>query len=50
MGNLSVVTIVIIAANVLMSYKGFGDYGFFERYKFNVGGIRRGEQIRMISS
>jgi membrane associated rhomboid family serine protease len=50
MGNLSVVSIVIIAANVLMSYKGFGDYGFFERYKFNVGGIRRGEQIRMISS
>ena len=34
MGNLSTVTIVIIAANVIMSYKGFGDYGFFERYKF----------------
>jgi membrane associated rhomboid family serine protease len=50
MGNLSVVTIVIIAANILISYKGLGDYGFFERYKFNVGGIRRGEQIRMISS
>jgi len=50
MGNLSVITIVIIAANVVMSYKGFGDYGFFERYKFNVGGVRRGEQIRMITS
>ena len=50
MGNLSTVTIVIIAANVIMSYKGFGDYGFFERYKFNVGGVRRGEQIRMLSS
>ena len=50
MGNLSVVTIVIIAANVIMSYKGFGDYGFFERYKFNVGGIRRGEQLRMFTS
>lgn len=50
MGNLSVVTIVIIAANVLISYKGLSDYGFFERYKFNIGGIRRGEQIRMVSS
>lgn len=50
MGNLSLVTIIIIAANVLMSYKGFGDYGFFERYKFNVGGVRRGEQIRMFTS
>ena len=50
MGNLSLVTIVIIAANVLISYKGFGDYGFFERYKFNVGAVRRGEQIRIFSS
>ncbi|OUR90840.1 rhomboid family intramembrane serine protease [Flavobacteriales bacterium 34_180_T64] len=50
MGNLSLVTIVIIAANVIISYKGFNDYGFFERYKFNVGGVRRGEQIRMFSS
>ncbi|HKK12440.1 MAG TPA: rhomboid family intramembrane serine protease [Flavobacteriaceae bacterium] len=50
MGNLSIVTIVIIAANAIISFKGFGDYGFFERYKFNVGGIKRGEQIRMFSS
>lgn len=50
MGNLSLVTIVIIAANAIISYKGFSDYGFFERYKFNVGGVRRGEQIRMFSS
>jgi len=50
MGNLSLVTIVIIAANIIISYKGFGDYGFFERYKFNIGSIKRGEQIRMVSS
>lgn len=50
MGNLDLVTAVIIAANVIFSYKGFNDYGFFERYKFNVGGVRRGEQIRMFSS
>lgn len=43
-------TLVIIAANVLISLKGFNDYGFFERYKFNIAGIRRGERIRLISS
>lgn len=50
MGNLSLVTMVIIAANALISFKGFGDYGFFERYKFNIGGIKRGEQIRLFSA
>ena len=50
MGSLSLFTIIIIAANALISYKGFNDYGFFERYKFNVGGIKRGEQFRMFSS
>jgi membrane associated rhomboid family serine protease len=50
MGNLDLVTIIVIAANAIISYKGFKDYGFFERYKFNVGGIRRGEQIRIFSS
>ncbi|MBA6151501.1 rhomboid family intramembrane serine protease [Gelidibacter maritimus] len=50
MGNLDLVTIVVIAANVIISFKGFNDRGFFERYKFNVGGIRRGEKIRIFSS
>lgn len=50
MYNLGIVKIVIIASNVIMSFKGFDDRLFFEKYKFNVGSIRRGEQIRMISS
>lgn len=48
--GLDIVTIVIIAANIIISLKGFSDYGFFEKYKFNVGGVIRGEQIRMFSS
>jgi len=48
--GISIVTIVIIAANVIMSFKGFDDRIFFEKYKFNVGSIKRGEQIRMLSS
>ena len=50
MYNLSLVTVVIIAANVIMSFKGFDDRGFFERFKFNVGSVRRGEHIRMVTS
>lgn len=48
--NLHLVTIIIIAANVVISLKGFNDFSFFERYKFHVGNIRRGEQIRMVTS
>ena len=48
--GISLVTVVIIAANAIMSFKGFDDRGFFEKYKFNVGSIKRGEQIRMFSS
>ena len=50
MQNLHLATIIIIAANVIISLKGFNDISFFERYKFNIGGIRRGEYIRFFSS
>ena len=50
MGNLHPVTIAIIVINALISMKGFNDYSFFEKYKFNVGSIKKGEQLRLISS
>ncbi|MFT4849356.1 MAG: membrane associated rhomboid family serine protease [Sediminicola sp.] len=50
MQNIHIATIIIIAANVIISMKGFKDYSFFEKYKFNIAGIRKGEQIRMLSS
>jgi membrane associated rhomboid family serine protease len=50
MGNLSLVTTVIIAVNLIVSFIGFDNFSFFEKYKFNVGGIHRGEQFRVISS
>lgn len=50
MQNINIATLIIIAANVLISLKGFKDFNFFEKYKFNIAGIRRGEQIRMLSS
>ena len=50
MQNIHLVTIAIIAANIIISLKGFSDFTFFEKYKFNIAGIRRGEQIRMFTS
>jgi len=50
MGNISLVTIVLIVANGLISYKGFQDHSFFEKYKFFVGRIKNGEKIRLFSS
>ena len=50
MGNLNLVTILLIVANVLVSIKGFNDLSFFEKYKFNIGAINRGEKLRMLTS
>lgn len=50
MQNIHIATLVIIAANVIISLKGFSDFSFFEKYKFNIAGITRGEQIRMFTS
>ena len=48
--NIHVATIAIIAANVLVSLRGFNDVRFFERYKFGVGAIQGGQKDRMVTS
>ena len=50
MPQIAIATLVIIVANILISIKGFNDFSFFEKYKFNIASIRRGEHIRMFSS
>ncbi len=50
MPPIDIATLVIIAANILISIKGFNDFSFFEKYKFNIAGIRKGERLRMFSS
>ncbi|MEO9893842.1 rhomboid family intramembrane serine protease [Aurantibacter sp.] len=50
MGNIEIVTIIIIVANVLVSLKGFNDTDFFERYKFQIGPINAGQKDRMLTS
>ncbi|MDT0645939.1 rhomboid family intramembrane serine protease [Zunongwangia sp. F260] len=50
MGDLSLVTIIVIAANVIISFKGFNDDAFFEKYKFNIGDIQRGAKYQLLTS
>lgn len=50
MYNLHIATIAIIAANVLVSLRGFNDSVFFDRYKFSIGAIQAGQRERMATS
>ncbi|WP_292889549.1 rhomboid family intramembrane serine protease [Nonlabens sp.] len=50
MYQLDIVTIVIIVANLIISFKGFQDYAFKSKYLFNIAGIQRGEQWRFFTS
>lgn len=50
MGDLSLITIIIIAVNVIVSYKGFKDLHFFEKYKFNIGDIKSGAKYQIFTS
>ena len=47
---MNTVLILIIAVNLLVSFKGFGDEYFFRKYEFHIGSIRAGEHVRMITS
>lgn len=50
MGELGLVTLIIIGLNVLISYIGFKDTSFFDKYKFNTAQIRRGAKYQIFSS
>lgn len=47
---MSQVVLLIIVANALFSYKGFNDLTFFNKYKFQIGAIKQGEYVRLLSS
>jgi membrane associated rhomboid family serine protease len=47
---MSTILIVIIAATILFSLKGFNDVAFFRKFEFHIGSIRAGDYIRMITS
>jgi membrane associated rhomboid family serine protease len=50
MGELNVVTLIIIGINILVSLKGFNDESFFQKYKFNIADINRGAKYQIFTS
>ncbi|QYA26005.1 rhomboid family intramembrane serine protease [Gramella sp. MT6] len=50
MGELSLATLVVIAVNVLVSFKGFSDQSFFNKYKFNISDIKQGSKFQIFTS
>ena len=48
--NIDLATLVIIAANAIISIRGFNNISFFERYKFEIGAIQAGQKDRMVTS
>lgn len=46
----NLIVLGIIIANVLVSMKGFDDYAFLDKYKFQVSRIKGGEKVRLFSS
>ncbi|QVY64993.1 rhomboid family intramembrane serine protease [Polaribacter sp. Q13] len=50
MNNINQAVLLLIIANVLVSMKGFKDYAFLDKYKFQVGKVLSGEKIRTITS
>lgn len=50
MQNPPLIVTLIIIANVLLSFRGFKDPLFFEKYKFQIAGIKNGQRIRLLSA
>ena len=50
MDNMNQAVLILIIANVLVSMKGFNDYSFLDKYKFQVGKVLSGEKIRTLTS
>jgi membrane associated rhomboid family serine protease len=48
--NIQLITLIIIAANVIVSYKGFKDYSFFHQNKFNIAELKSGNYKILLTS
>lgn len=47
---MNITFIIILLATIAMSYYGFNNPTFFNRYKFNVGAVQKGDYVRLVSS
>ena len=47
---MNITFIIILVATIAISYQGFNNPTFFNRYKFNVGAVQKGDYVRLLSS
>ena len=47
---MNITFIILLLATIAMSYYGFNNPTFFNRYKFNVGAVQKGDYVRLVSS
>lgn len=50
MGELSLVTLAIVGLTAVISFKGFNDENFFNKYKFNIADVRSGAYYQIFTS
>ncbi len=48
--DIPLVAIIILSVNIISSLVGFKDESFFNKYRFEIESIKRGEYIRLISA
>ena len=47
---MNITFIIILIITVAISYYGFNNSAFFNRYKFNVGAVQKGDYVRLVCS
>ena len=50
LNNTNPIVLLVIIANVLFSLKGFDDYAFLDKYKFQISKVKGDGKIRMLTS
>ena len=48
--SIQLITLILIAANVIVSLKGFKDYSFFHEHKFNIAELKKGNYKILLTS
>ena len=48
--NIPLIGSIILAINIIISFIGFNNVQFFDKYRFEINGIRKGEYYRLLTS
>lgn len=48
--NIPLIGSIILAINIIISFIGFNNVQFFNKYRFEINGIRKGEYYRLLTS